>query len=50
MRRAKVIHRADQEHALMQRQGLACQRPAPTRQRRQAFPERRVEPLYIGPE
>src|SRR5215813_578780 len=48
MRRAKVIDRPHQEHALVQRQGVAGQRPAPARQRREAFPERRVEPLYVG--
>src|SRR5438874_313544 len=47
VRRAKIIDRAHQEHALVQGQGLACQRPAPTRQRREAFPERRVQPLDI---
>src|SRR5215813_9515705 len=47
VRRAKVIDRAHQEHALVQGQGLACQRPAPTRQRREAFPERRVQPLDV---
>jgi len=48
VRRAKVLDRAHQEHARVQRPGLACQRPAPTRQRREAFPERRVQPLDIG--
>ena len=47
VRRAKVIDRAHQEHALVQGQGLACQRPAPTRQRREAFPERRVQSLNV---
>src|SRR6516164_4913161 len=47
MRRAKVIHRADQEHPLVQRQGIACQRPAPARQRGEAFSKRRVEPLNV---
>jgi hypothetical protein len=32
----------------MQRQGLACQRPATARQRREVFPERRVQPLNVG--
>ena len=48
MRRAKVIDRAHQEHPLVQRQGVACQRPAPARQRREAFPERRVQSLNVG--
>ena len=47
MRRTKVRDRAHPEHPLVQCQGLACQRPAPPRQRRQAFPERRVEPLDV---
>src|SRR5262249_61236335 len=47
VRRAKVIDRAHQEHPLVQGQGLACQRPAPARQRREAFPERRVQPLDV---
>src|SRR4029453_14133837 len=47
MRRAKVIHRADQEHALVQRQGVACQCPAPPRRWRQAFPECRIQPFDI---
>src|SRR5215510_5421629 len=47
MRRAKVIHRADQEHALVQRQGVACQRPATPRQWRKACPECRVQPFDI---
>src|SRR4029450_8403237 len=33
--------------ALVQGQRLACQRPAPTCQRREAFPERRVQPLDV---
>jgi hypothetical protein len=47
VRRTKVIDRAHQEHPLVPCQGLACQRPAPTRQRREAFPERRVQPLDV---
>ena len=47
MRRANVIGRAYQAHPLIQRQGRACQCPATTRQRREAFPERRVEPLKV---
>ena len=47
MRRAKVIDRPHQEHALVQRQGVAGQCPAPARQRREAFPERRVEPVTV---
>jgi hypothetical protein len=45
LRRAKVLDRADQEHLLVQRQGLAGQRPATTGQRREAFPARRIAPL-----
>src|SRR5206468_3629975 len=48
MRRAKVIDRAHQEHPLVQRQGVACQRPAPARQWREACPERRVQSLNVG--
>ena len=48
MRRAKVIHRAYHKHPLVQRQGVACQRPAAARQWREAFPERRVEPHVQG--
>src|SRR5215510_822577 len=48
MRRAKVIDCAHQEHALMQRQGVACQRTATPRQWREVCPERRVQPLNIG--
>ena len=47
VRRAKVVDRAHHEHPLVQGQGLTGQRPAPTRQRREAFPERRVQPLDI---
>src|SRR5437870_7040345 len=47
MRRAKVIDRAYQEHPLVQRQGLACQCPAPTRQGSETFTERRVEPFDV---
>src|SRR5262245_45755525 len=47
VRRAKVIDRAHQEHPFVQGQSLACQRPAPTRQRREAFPDRRVPPLDV---
>ena len=47
MRRAKVIHRADQEHPLVQRHGMADQRPAPARQRREAFPKRGVHPVTV---
>src|SRR5207253_8295307 len=39
--------RAYQEHPLVQRQGLACQCPATTRQGSETFPERRVEPFDI---
>jgi len=42
---AKVLDRAHHEHALVQRQGMAGQRPAPARQRREVFPERRVQPF-----
>ena len=47
MRRAKVIDRAHQEHALVQRHGMAGQRPATARQRSEAFPECRVQPLNV---
>ncbi len=47
MRRAKIIDRAHQEHPLMQRQGLASQRPAPTSQASEALTERGVEPLDV---
>src|SRR5438093_3426494 len=47
MRRAKVIDRAYQEHPLVQRQGLACQCPAPTRQGSETCTERRVEPFDV---
>jgi hypothetical protein len=46
MRHAKVIDRADQDHPRVQRQGMACQRPAATRQRGTVFPNRGVEPLH----
>jgi len=47
MQRAKVRDCADQEHPRVQSQGLACQRLASTRQRREAFPKCRVEPLNV---
>src|SRR3989454_12830340 len=47
MRCAKVIHRAHHKHPFVQCQGVTCQRPAPTRQRREAFPERRVQPVTV---
>ena len=47
MQRAKVIDRADHEHALVQRQGVARQGPAPARQRREVFPEGRVQPFDV---
>src|SRR4029453_11983666 len=47
MRRTQIIDGADQEHPLVQRQGVTCQRPAAARQRREAFPERRVESLNV---
>ena len=47
MRCAKAKDRAHHDHPLMQCQGLACQRPAPARQRREALPKRRVEPLHV---
>jgi len=47
VRRTKVIDRAHHDHPLVQCQGLTGQRPAPTRQRREAFPERRVEPVTV---
>ena len=33
--------------SLVQGQGVACQGPAPARQRCEAFPERRVQPLNV---
>src|SRR5919197_1369824 len=47
MRRTQGIHRAHQAHPLVQRQGVACQCPAPARQRREAFTAWRVEPLDV---
>jgi hypothetical protein len=47
MRRAKVIDRPHHEHPLVQRQGLASQRPAPTRQGSEVFPERGIEPVTV---
>ena len=43
----KIIDRTDQVHPVLQRQGLACQRPATARQRCEAFPKRCVEPLHV---
>jgi hypothetical protein len=48
MRCAQVIDSAHHEHPLVQRQGLTGQRPAPARQRREAFPKRGVQPLNVG--
>src|SRR2546423_6851657 len=48
VRCAKVIDRADQVHAMLQRQCVARERPATARQRCEVFPERRVEPLNVG--
>ena len=47
MRRAKVIDCAHHKHPLVERQGVACQRPATARQWSQAFAERRVQPLNV---
>ena len=47
VRRTKVIDCAHHEHPLVQGLGLACQRPAPARQRREAFPERRVQSVTV---
>src|SRR4029453_3862606 len=47
MRRAQVIDCADQAHALVQRQGVTCQRPTTTRQRREVFSEARVQPFDV---
>src|SRR4051795_7355456 len=47
MRHAKLIDRPHHEHPLVQCQGLACQRPAPTRQGSKPFTERRVEPFDV---
>ena len=48
MRGTKIIHRADQIHPVLQGYRAACQRPASTCQRGQAFAERRVQSLDIG--
>jgi hypothetical protein len=48
MRCAKGIDRAHHEYPLGQCQGVACPRPAPVCQWREAFPERRVQPLHVG--
>src|SRR5215813_13163379 len=45
---AKVIGRAHQEHARVQRHGVAGQCPATARQRREACPECRVQPFDVG--
>ncbi len=47
MRRAKVLYRAYHKHPRVQCQGVACQCPAPARQRREVFPKRRVQPLNV---
>ena len=47
MRRAKVIDRADHAHALVQRQGVARQRPTTARQGREVCPECRVQPFDV---
>ena len=47
MRCAKVIDRAYHEHPLVQRPGVASQRPATPRQRREAFPKRGIEPVTV---
>ena len=47
MRRAKVRDRAYQEHALVQRQGVASQRPTTARQWREVFSECRVQPFDV---
>jgi hypothetical protein len=47
VRRTKVRDRAHHAHPLVQGPGLAGQRPAPPRQRREAFPERRVPVLDV---
>ena len=48
MRCAKVIDRAYHEHPLVQRPGVAGQRPATPRQRREAFPKRGIEPVTVA--
>src|SRR5438270_2563833 len=48
MRHAKILDRPHHAHPLVQWQGLACQRPAPTRQGSKPFTERRVEPFDVG--
>ena len=47
MRCTNVLDRPHHAHPLVQRQGVACQRPAPACQGREAFPERRVQPLPV---
>src|SRR5690242_3180321 len=45
---AEIINRTDQIHTMLQRQRVARQRSATACQRREALPERRVQPLNIG--
>jgi hypothetical protein len=45
MRWTEVIDSTNQIHAMLQRQCTTCQRPAPARQRGEAFTERRMQPL-----
>jgi len=48
VRRATVIDRTHPDHPLVQRQGLAGQRPAPTRQWGEPFSARRIEPVTVA--
>jgi hypothetical protein len=48
MRCTEVGDTPNQIHAVLQRQCAACQRPAPARQRSEAFPKRRVQPFNVG--
>ena len=47
MRGTKVIHGANQIHPVLQGHHAACQCPPSTRQRGQAFAERRIQPFDI---
>ena len=48
MRRTKIVDRADQIHAMLQRQRAPRQRPASACQRGQPLSERRVQAFDIG--
>jgi hypothetical protein len=47
MRRAKIIDRTHHKHPFVQCQGVTYQCPAAACQRREALPERRVQPLNV---